>query len=124
MSHKEVDTYDQVGWFHITYIYRMRILVAYETEPAGHDVKPFGRKNAKSTDRRLLFDGELLVYTTNNIIGIVYEINRAKEPISLQRISTVPLEKKFGATRLHAGVHQMLDELVKTMDIDQAMKLV
>jgi hypothetical protein len=36
----------------------------------------------------------------------------------------VPLEKEFGATRLHAGVHQTVDELVKTMDIDQAMKLV
>jgi hypothetical protein len=96
----------------------MKILATYDTEPTGHGVKPFGRKNVESTDRRLLFDRKLLVYTTNSIIGIVYEIKRAKEPISLQRISTLPLEKTFSATRLHAGAHQTLDELVKTMDID------
>jgi hypothetical protein len=78
----------------------MKILVTYDIEPTGHSVKPFRRKNAKSTDRRLLFDRKLLVYTINNIVGIVYEIKRAEEPISLQRVSTVPLEKKFGATRL------------------------
>jgi hypothetical protein len=27
MSHKEVDTYDRVGWFHVAYIYLMNILV-------------------------------------------------------------------------------------------------
>jgi hypothetical protein len=102
----------------------MKNLVTYDTEPTGHDVKPFGRKNAKSTDRRLLFDRKLLVHTRNSIVGIVYEIKRAKKAISLQRISTVPLEKKFRATQLHAGVHQTLGELVKTMDIDQGMKLV
>jgi hypothetical protein len=64
------------------------------------------------------------VSTTNSIAGIVYEIKRAKEPISLQSISTVPLEKESGTMRLHAGVDQTSGELVKTMDIDQAMKLV
>jgi hypothetical protein len=113
MSHKEVDTYDQVGWFHIVYIYFVKILVTCDTEPTGHGVKPFGRKNAESTDCRLLFDHKLLVHTTNNIVGIVYEIKWVKEPISLPRISTVPLEKKFGATRVHVGVHQTLGELVK-----------
>jgi hypothetical protein len=118
MSHKEVDTDDRVGWFHIAYICLMKILVPYGTEPTGHGAKPFGRKNTESTDGRLFFDRKLLVHTTNSIVGIVYEIKRAKEPISLQRISTVPLEKKFGATPVHAGVHQTLGEFVKTMDID------
>jgi hypothetical protein len=99
MSHKEVNAYDRVGWFHIAYVYLMKILVTCDTELARHGVKPLGRKNAGSTDRHLLFDRNLLVYTTNSIVGIVCEIKRAKEPISLQRISTVPLEKKSGPTR-------------------------
>jgi hypothetical protein len=102
----------------------MKILVTYDAETTGHGVKLFGRKNAGLTDRHLPFDRKLLVHATNSIVGMVYEIKRVKVPISLQPISTVPLEKKFGATRLHAGVHQTLGELVKTMDIDQAMKLV
>jgi hypothetical protein len=106
MSHKEVDTYDRVGWFHIVYIYLMKILATCDTEPTGHGVKPFGRKNAESTDHRLLFDRKSLAYTTNSIVGIVYEIKRAKESISLQSISKVPLERTLGATRLHARVDQ------------------
>jgi hypothetical protein len=124
MSHKKVDTYDRVGWFHIAYIYLINILVTYDTEPTGHGVEPFGRKNAESTDRRLLFDCKSLVHPANSIVGFVYEIKLTKEQIFLQRISTVPLEKKFDATRLHAGVNQTLGDLVKTMDINQTMKLV
>jgi hypothetical protein len=64
------------------------------------------------------------VRTTNSIVGIVSEIKRAKKPIFLQRISTMPLEKKFSTTRLHAGVHQTLGEIVETIDINEAMKFV
>jgi hypothetical protein len=55
----------------------------------------------------------LLIHATDTIVGIVYEIKLARTPISLQRISFVPVEKKFAETRMHAGVHQMVVELVK-----------
>jgi hypothetical protein len=63
------------------------------------------------------------MYTTDSISGIVYEIKTAKKPISLQRVSTVPVERRVGRTRRHAGVHQTLVKLVETMEVDEAMKV-
>jgi hypothetical protein len=54
----------------------------------------------------------------------VYEIKLGRTPISLQRISTVPMEKAFGKTRMHAGVHQTTVEPVKTMEDDEAMQFI
>jgi hypothetical protein len=64
------------------------------------------------------------MHATNTIAGIVYEIHNGKGPISLQRITTVPLEKLFGVTRLHARTHQTMANVVRQMEIDQAMRLV
>jgi hypothetical protein len=66
----------------------------------------------------------LLIHATNTIAGIVYEIKLARTPISLQRISPVPVEKKFGKTRMHACVHQTVVELVKIMENDEAMPFI
>jgi hypothetical protein len=63
-----------------------------------------------------------MMHATNSISGIVREIKNATKPISLQRISTTPVERRFGRTRVHAGVHQTLAGLVKTMEEDEAMK--
>jgi hypothetical protein len=38
-SHKEGDTYGRGGWFHMAYIYLIKILVIYNTEQTGHVVK-------------------------------------------------------------------------------------
>jgi hypothetical protein len=62
----------------MAHIYLMKIVASYDTEPAEHDRKSFERKNAESTDRRILFDRNLLVQNTSSFIGIVYEIKRAK----------------------------------------------
>jgi hypothetical protein len=68
----------------------------------------------------------LLIHDTNSIAGILYEIRNAPQgtKISLQRLSTVPLEKRFGMTRMHAGRHQTLGAIIKTMEVDAAMKSV
>jgi hypothetical protein len=65
----------------------------------------------------MLFDQKLLVRATNSIAGIVYEIRNASvgTKISLQHISTVPVEKKFGVTRMNAGRHHTLSSVIKTM---------
>jgi hypothetical protein len=42
--------------------------------------------------------------------------------ISLQRISTVPVEKNFSVTRMYAGRHQTLSTIIETMQINKAMK--
>jgi hypothetical protein len=56
--------------------------------------------------------------------GIVYEIKLARTAISLQPISTVRVEKKCGETRVHASIHQMVIELVKTMAYDESMQFI
>jgi hypothetical protein len=71
-----------------------------------------------------MFDDKLLIHATNTIAGISSEIKLAKTPISLQQISTAPVEKKFGKTSLHAGVHQTVVESVKTMEDDETMQFI
>jgi hypothetical protein len=123
MAHKQADTYDRVGWFPMAYIYLIKIRVTYESRPAGPRVKQFGKKAVRPKGRRFVFDSELLIHTINTVTGIVYGIKLSRTPISLQRISTVPVEKKFSKTRMHASVHSTAVELVKTMKDDEAMQL-
>jgi hypothetical protein len=87
-------------------MYLMKIRVMYESRPVGFEVKPFWRKAAEPKEGQLMFDYKLLMHVTNTITGIVYEIELARTPISLQQISTVPVEKKFDKARMHAGVRQ------------------
>jgi hypothetical protein len=124
MSHKHVDTYDRVGWFQQAYTYLMRIRVTYRNRPTGPGVKPFGRKKSGPAQRRLLFDDKLLMHATNSLAGIMYEIKIAVKPISLRRISTTPVENRFGRTRMHAGVHQTMADLIKTMENDEVMNFI
>jgi hypothetical protein len=95
----------------------MQFMASYESSQTGPGVKLFGRKNDGLKVRRLLFDRKLVMHATNTIAGIVYEIKKATKPISLQRASTVPVGEKFGKIRMHAGVHQTVVELVKTMEL-------
>jgi hypothetical protein len=62
------------------------------------------------------------MHATNIIAAIVYEISNAKTDISLRRASTTPWENRFGQTRIGAGVHQTVAAIVKTMEIDEAVK--
>jgi hypothetical protein len=71
-----------------------------------------------------LFDYKLLIYATNTIAIIVYEIKLTTTLISLQRISTVPVEKRSGRARMHADVHQTVVGLIKTMKDKEAMQFV
>jgi hypothetical protein len=45
-------------------------------------------------------------------------------PISLQQISIISVEKKFGKPRVHAGAHQTVVELVKMTQDDEAMRFI
>jgi hypothetical protein len=108
----------------MTYIYLMKIKVAYESRPAGRRVKPFGRKAAGPKERGLMFEDKFLIHATNTILGIVYKIKRVRMPISLRRISTLLVAKKFGKTRPHAGVHQTVAEFIKMMEDDEAMQFI
>jgi hypothetical protein len=71
-----------------------------------------------------MFDYKLLIHATNTTAGIMYEIKLARTPISIQRISTVPVGRKFGKTRIHAGVHSTVVEFIKTMEDDEAMQFI
>jgi hypothetical protein len=84
------------------------------------------KQKASKTDdgsRRYLFDRKLLVHAINTIATLTDYIKFAKGPISLQRISTVPVEKLFGVTRLHAGTHQTLAGIMRAMETNQALKM-
>jgi hypothetical protein len=54
---------------------------------------------------------------------IVHETKLARTPIYIQRISAVPVQKKFGKIKMHPG-HQTVVELEKTMDYDEAMQFI
>jgi hypothetical protein len=58
----------------------------------------------------------------NSITELIRFITSGKTQIALDRIGTSPLEKKFGMTRLHAQTHQTMPSIMKTMEIDEAMK--
>jgi hypothetical protein len=105
-------------------IYLMKIRVTYELLPVWPWVKSFGRKTAGPKKPRLMSDYKLLIHATNTIAGIVYEIELARMPISLQPISLVPVEKKFSETRRYASVHQRVVELVKTIEDVEAMHFI
>jgi hypothetical protein len=68
----------------------------------------------------------LLIHATNSIAGILYEIRNAPQgiKISLQWLSTVPVEKNFGVTIMHRGRHQTLAAIITTTEIGAAMKFV
>jgi hypothetical protein len=83
-----------------------------------------GRKEAGLKEHWRMFDYKLLIYATNTIAGIVHKAKLVKTAIYVQRISAVPVEKKFGKTRMHAGVHRMVVELVKTMEDNEAMQFI
>jgi hypothetical protein len=63
-----------------------------------------------------------LVHDTNTIAAIVYEISNAKTDISLRRASTTLLENRFAQTRIRTAAHQTVSTIVKTMEIDEAVK--
>jgi hypothetical protein len=74
-----------------------------------------GRKGASDSCRHLMRDRKPLIRATNTIAGILYEIRNGSGEISLQRLTTVPLEKLFGITRLHAKTHQTMTDILKAM---------
>jgi hypothetical protein len=71
-----------------------------------------------------MFDYKLLIHSTYIIAEIIHAVKLARTPISLQHISTVPVEKKFGQTRMQAGVHQTVVQLIKTMEDGEAMQFI
>jgi hypothetical protein len=71
-----------------------------------------------------MFDRKLLMHAMNAITGLFDEIRTVSAEILLQRLATVPLEKLFGITRLHAKTHQTMTGILKTMEINQAMRFV
>jgi hypothetical protein len=124
MSHQDVSTLCRFEWLEIAFYYLGWCLETYygEGAPERHGMKQSSSQKEDGS-RRYLFDRKLLVHAINTIATLVHEIKIAKGPISLQRISTVPVEKLFGVTRLHAGTHQTLAGIMRTMEINQALKV-
>jgi hypothetical protein len=124
ISHTSASTVERLGWFRLAYSYLMTCLVTYFDCSLGPRMRYVRRMSASESVGRTLFDRRQVMHPRNAIAGIVFEIHHACTPISLQRISTVPLEMLFGLTRLHTKTHQTVSAIIKTMEIDQAMRLV
>jgi hypothetical protein len=122
MSHPQDNTRVRVECFNIAYCYLIKCTVTYHDWPAGSGIKPFGTKGGEPDTRRILFDRKLMMHATNTIAAVVYEIRNAKPDISLRRDSTTPLENRFGQITIIAGVHQKVSAIIKTMEIDEAVK--
>jgi hypothetical protein len=71
----------------------MKWMPTYQNTEFGRGRSAFGMKTNATTTRRILFDHKLLMHSTNSIARIRYEVRTGKGTISLQRISTVPVEK-------------------------------
>jgi hypothetical protein len=86
----------------------------------------FRRKKGLNTTKCTLFDQKLLIHASDSIAGILYEIRNVPQgtKVTLQWLSTVPVEKEFGVTRMHAGRHPTLTAIIKTMEVDAAMRFV
>jgi hypothetical protein len=126
MLHKNVEVCDRMAWFLNAYCYLMTCLETYQSCELGTEISPFGEKKGPSTTRRTLFDQKLLIHATNSISGILGEIRNTPQgtKISLQRLSTVPLENSFSVTRMHAGRNHTLAAIIKAMEVDADMKFV
>jgi hypothetical protein len=124
MSHKNVRSVDRLGWLRLAYCSLMKCNETYRSASLGPGVTAFGRRNSPEAAPRTLFDKKMVMHATNTIAAIIFEIHHATHPISLERISTIPLEKRFGVTRMHAGTHQTMFGILKAMEIDQGMKFV
>jgi hypothetical protein len=84
----------------------MKYKETYRSPSLRLGVPAFGRKNSPEAARRPLFDQNMVMHATNAIGVVICEIRHATHLISLSRISTIPLEKRFGITRMNAGTHQ------------------
>jgi hypothetical protein len=119
-SPKNVEICNQVARFLIAYCYFMTCLETYQNCEFGTGMSHFGQKKGLNITRRTLFDQKMLIHAINSLAGILYEVRNAPHgtKISLQWMSTVPAEKKLGVTRVHAGRHQTLAAMIKTMEVD------
>jgi hypothetical protein len=124
MSHKQAQTVGRLGWLRGADCDLMQCALACRDSILQSGMSMFGRRDAPDDARRGLFEKNWLMHATNTLEGIIYEIQQARKPISLQRITTVPLEKVFGITRLHAHTQQTMENGIRQMEMDQAMKLV
>jgi hypothetical protein len=122
MSHPQINTRVRVEWLNIAHCYLMKCTVTYHDRPAGPGIKSFGMKGGDPATRRILFHRKLLTHAINIIDEIVQEISNAKSDISVRRTSTTPLENRFGQTGMRDGVRQIMSAIVKTMEIDRALK--
>jgi hypothetical protein len=82
----------------------------------------FAKRASPDSARRVLFDRKVLMHVTNTLNGIISEVQNARKPISLQRITNVPLEKLFGMTRPHAHIQRTMENVIRQIEVDQAMK--
>jgi hypothetical protein len=102
----------------------MTIQHTYKQFGFGKGVREHGRQSDPDT-KRSLFDRKLVRHGSNTIAAIIHEIDQLHpgELLSLQRLSTVPVEKLFGITRLHAKTHQTLSGILKALETDQVLRL-
>jgi hypothetical protein len=124
LCHPGVNTPTRLAWLKIAYFYLMTCNDTYKRTGFGKHVKEHGDSRHDGI-KRTMFDRKLIRHATNTIATLVYEMEHLPigEILSLQRLSTVPVEKLFGRARLRAKTHQTMTGILDAMSMSQAMRL-
>jgi hypothetical protein len=121
ISRENINVAIRISWLQLALFFFVAIFVGYRDGEVEENLTQFGNlRNPLS--RRQLFDQKLLIHGINTIVALLHFIKSSNGEIYLDRIGTAPLEKKFGMTRLHARTHQTMSSILKTMEIDAALK--
>jgi hypothetical protein len=90
----------------------------------GTSVSEFVKRKEIGTSVRCRFDGSPVIHAINTVETINYELHIADDPVSLQHLANLPVEKLFGVTRLHAETDQTFSGMIEAMEYDQVTKFV
>jgi hypothetical protein len=113
-------------WLRDAYFYLLSYARAFEEDSGKAKGKALYFRGGGANDSiRTMFDRKMLMHainTINAILCVMADDMWNTHDLSLQRFGTVPVEKRFGRTRLHAGVHQTVSVIIRTMERDQQMQ--
>jgi hypothetical protein len=113
-------------WLRDAYFYLLTYARAFEGDPEMAKELHFAGGKGTEESPRCMFDRKMLMHGINTINAVLCVMDDKEwntKDMSLQRFGTVPVEKKFGRTRLHAGVHQTMSGIIGTMERDEEMGL-
>jgi hypothetical protein len=115
----------RILWLRDADFYLLTYARALEENPAAAEELHFKNERLEQGSSRCMFDRNMVMHAINTINAVVVVLEEKEwntKDLWLQRFGTVPVEKLFGRTRLHAGTHQTISAIVRVMERDQELK--